>query len=124
MFDIYHERKEAILSILDSIQTQCEWFQVFSHCNADGIDLASGNTVLKYMVAQKKMNDLREFLQEGLNKDNEMYKIYRRLKDRPSWGYALAMNNTEFYRLYRMDNEFYPKSRMFSPVSDNSMFEV
>lgn len=124
MLDIYHDRKEAILTILDSIQTQREWFQVFSHCNADGIDLAAGNAALKYMIAQKKMNDLREFLQEGLNKDHEMYNIYRRLKDRPSWGYALAMNNTEFYRLHTMDNEFYPKSRIFSPVSDTSIDDV
>lgn len=124
MLDIYHDRKEAILTILDSIQTQREWFQVFSHCNADGSDLAAGNSALKYMVAQRKMNDLKEFLQEGLNKDNEMDKIYRRLKVTPSWGYALAMNNTEFYKLYRMDNEFYPKSRIFSPVSDNNIIEV
>ncbi|WP_155018832.1 ATPase [Enterobacter hormaechei] len=124
MLDIYHDRKEAILTILDSIQTQREWFQVFSHCNADGSDLAAGNSALKYMVAQRKMNELKEFLQEGLNKDNEMDKIYRRLKVTPSWGYALAMNNTEFYKLYRMDNEFYPKSRIFSPVSDNNIIEV
>lgn len=116
MLDIYHNRKEAILTILDSIQTQREWFQIFSHCNADGSDLAAGNSALKYMIAQKKMNDLKEFLQEGVNKDKEMDK---RLKTSPSWGYALSMNNTEFYRLYTMDNDFYPKSIKFSPVNDN-----
>lgn len=119
MLDIYHNRKEAILTILDSIQTQREWFQVFSHCNADGSDLAAGNSALKYMIAQKKMNDLKEFLQEGVNKDKEMNKIYKRLKTSPSWGYALSMNNTEFYRLYTMDNDFYPKSMKFSPVNNN-----
>ncbi|QLO98008.1 hypothetical protein [Enterobacter hormaechei] len=61
MLDIYHDRKEAILTILDCIQTQREWFQVFSHCNSDGSDLAAGNSALKYMVAQRKMNDLKEF---------------------------------------------------------------
>jgi hypothetical protein len=124
MLDIYHDRKEAVLTILDSIQTQREWFQVFSHCNKDGSDLASGNSALKYMVAQRKMNELKEFLQEGVNKDKEMDKIYKRLKMRPSWGYALAMNNTAFYNLYRMNNIFYPKSMVFNPVSDNHVIEI
>ncbi|ALZ96290.1 MULTISPECIES: hypothetical protein [Enterobacteriaceae] len=124
MLDIYHDRKEAILTILDSIQTQREWFQVFSHCNVDGSDLASGNAALRYMVAQRKINELKEFLQEGVNKDKEMDKIYKRLKMRPSWGYALAMNNTAFYNLYRMNNLFYPKSMIFSPVSDSNVIEI
>ena len=124
MFDIYHDRKKAILTILDSIQTQREWFQVFSHCNADGSDLAPSNSALKYIVAQRKVNELKEFLQEGVNKDKEMDKIYNRLKVKPSWGYALAMNNSEFYKLYKMDNLFYPKSMAFNPLSDSQIIEI
>ncbi|WP_343645669.1 ATPase [Enterobacter sp.] len=116
--DIYHDRKQAVLVVLHSIQTQREWFQVFSHYNATGADLADGNSALKYMVAQNKMNELRRFLQEGLNKDDEMDKIYRNLNPTPAWGYALTMNNTLPYRLFRVDNPFYPRQCEFSPLSE------
>ncbi|MDT8702897.1 ATPase [Kluyvera ascorbata] len=116
--DIYHDRKQAVLVVLHSIQTQREWFQVFSHNNATGDDLAGGNLALKYMVAQNKMNELKRFLQEGLNKDDEMDKIYRNLNATPAWGYALTMNNTLPYRLFRADNPFYPCQGKFSPLSE------
>ena len=115
--DIYNDRKQAVLVVLHSIQTQREWFQVFSHYNATGDNLAGGNSALKYMVAQNKMNELRRFLQEGLNKDDEMDKIYRNLNAKPAWGYALSMNNTLPYCLFRVDNPFYPRQGEFSPLS-------
>ncbi|MDZ4032548.1 ATPase [Kluyvera ascorbata] len=116
--DIYHDRKQAVLVVLHSIQTQREWFQIFSHYNATGDDLAGGNSALKYMVAQNKMNELKRFLQEGLSKDDEMDKIYRNLNAAPAWGYALTMNNTLPYRLFRVDNPFYPRQGKFSPLSE------
>ncbi|MHC4058666.1 ATPase [Yersinia pseudotuberculosis] len=116
--DIYHDRKKAIIVILTTIQTQREWFQVFSHRTADGSDLANGNPALKYIVAQRQMNETMEFLQEGINKDKEMDKIYRRLKETPAWGYALAMNNTLVYRLHSGNNPFYPQMGQFGPRND------
>jgi hypothetical protein len=70
------------------------------------------------MVAQNKMNELKRFLQEGLNRDDEMDKIYRNLNATPAWGYALTMNNTLPYRLFRADNPFYPCQGKFSPLSE------
>lgn len=119
--DIYADRKKAVLAILASIQTQSEWFQVFTHRTADGRSLANGNSALKYMVAQNQMNQIREFLQEGLNKDDEMDRIYRRLKVQPAWGYALMMNDTIAYRLHTIDNPFYPKLAHFSPVNKSNL---
>ncbi|QGU89187.1 ATPase [Erwinia sorbitola] len=118
--DIYGSRKAAILVILHSIQTQREWFQVLSRINANGEDLAGGNSALKYMVAQNKMNELRRYLQEGRDRDNEMDNIYRALKIKPCIGYALAMNNTWAYRLAQADNPFYTRMATFSPLSLNS----
>lgn len=115
--DIYQERKQAIIVVLQSIQTQREWFQIFSRFNASGSDMAEGNSALKYMVAQNSMNAVRRFLQEGLDKVNEMDLIYKRLRTTPAWGYALTMNNTTAYRLTTADNPFYPRMGTFSPLS-------
>ncbi|MCP2003027.1 UNVERIFIED_ORG: hypothetical protein J2Y78_001567 [Buttiauxella agrestis ATCC 33320] len=119
--DIYSERKEAVLNVLSSIQTQKEWFQIFCHRTADGSSLANGNTALKYMVAQNQMNEIRAFLQEGLNRDDEMDKVYRRLKEKSFWGYALMMNNTIGYKLHTKDNPFYPKLAPFSPCNQSEV---
>lgn len=116
--NIYSNRKDAIITILTSIQTQKEWFEVFSHCTADGSSLSGGNPALKYMLSQRKMNDLSDFLQEGKNKNHEMEAIYRRLRVAPAWGYPLAWNNSEAYRLYNGINLLYSKSAMFSPSSE------
>ena len=117
--DIYSDRKDAIIIILASIQTQKEWFEVFSHCTVDGSSLSGGNPALKYMVSQKQMNNLSDFLQEGMNRDHEMETIYRRLRVTPAWGYPLAWNNSEAYRLYNGINPLYSKSAMFSPSSES-----
>jgi hypothetical protein len=115
--DIYQERKQAIIVVLQSIQTQREWFQIFSRFNTSGSDMAEGNSALKYMVAQNSMNAVRRFIQEGFDKDREMDLIYKRLRTTPAWGYALTMNNTTAYRLTTADNPFYPRMGTFSPLS-------
>lgn len=117
LIDIYPERKQAIIVVLQSIQTQREWFQIFSRFNASGSDMAEGNSALKYMVAQNSMNAVRRFLQEGFDKVSEMDLIYKRLRTTPAWGYALTMNNTTAYRLTTADNPFYPRMGTFSPLS-------
>jgi hypothetical protein len=122
--DIYSSRKAAILVILRSIQTQREWFQVFSRINKDGHDLANDNSALKYMVAQNKMNELRRYLQEGKDQNLEMDNIYRELKIKPYIGYALAMNNTWAYRLVQADNPFYTRMATFGPLSLNNSEEM
>ncbi|WP_435952671.1 ATPase [Dryocola sp. BD626] len=119
--DIYFDRKKAVVNVLFSIQTQREWFQVFCHRTEDGSSLANNNSALKYMVAQNQMNEIRDFLQEGLDNHDEMDAIYRRLKVKASWGYALMMNDTMGYRLHTENNPFYPKLAVFSPVNQSDL---
>jgi len=68
------------------------------------------------------MNEIRTFLQEGINKDKEMDVIYRRLKVKSeAWGFPLMMNNTAGYKLHTKRNPFYPKSAKFSPQNKTNI---
>ncbi|GLR10601.1 ATPase [Mixta theicola] len=122
--DIYSERKEAIIQVLNSIQTRREWLKVMCHRSKDGSNLAQGGSEQQVVVEQERQ--LREFLQEGFNRDRDMNRkaaellvaqIYRRLKTEQelSWGYALAMNNTAWYNLNRAPNPHFPQRGEFGP---------
>ncbi|MGB2535656.1 ATPase [Hafnia paralvei] len=116
--DIYSTRKEAVISVLTSIQTENEWFKVFTHRSKDGRSLAiEDNPTHKSMVAKKQMNELREFLEVDKGRGDEMDVIYSRLRSRPAWGYPLCWNDSELYRLCSGANPFYPKLAKFSPVN-------
>lgn len=124
LLDIYFERKEAILQVLYSIQTRREWLKVMCHRTPDGSGLAQDGE--EETVAKEQERQLREFLQEGFNRDDDMNRkaaellvmqIYDRLKTEQelSWGYALAMNNTDWYNLNRAPNPHFPLRCEFGP---------
>ncbi|MBH1928636.1 ATPase [Serratia rubidaea] len=127
LLDIYFERKEAVIQVLNSIQTQREWLKVMCHRSKDGSDLVMGESEQQVVAEQERQ--LREFLQEGFNRDQDMNRraaelavlelseIYGRLKSERelSWGYALAMNNTSWYNLNRAPNPHFPQRCEFGP---------
>lgn len=124
--DLYQERKEAVNWVLRSIQTQAEWRKVLCRMTADGISLAQGGNEL--VVVKQQEQHLVNFLQEGVNQDQELYKakgeltaIYDRLKETVAWGYALAMNDTEYYDLNRVANPHYPRRCTFGPCEEQSI---
>lgn len=131
--DIYHERKEAIIQVLYSIQTRREWIKVM-YQRSKGGSVRKEEHVAEEQVAEKQVQELREFLQEGFNRDKEMFvkldelrikeinelldSIYNRLKnkDELSLGYALAMNNTPWYNVNRISNPHFPRRCDSGPV--------
>lgn len=124
LLDIYTARKEAVLQVLYSIQTRREWTKVMCHRSADGSDLVLGGS--EEAVENAQVQQLREFLQEGFNRDEEMDRkaasliitdIVARLKTphELSVGYALAMNNTPYYNLNRAPNSHFPQRCEFGP---------
>ncbi|WP_148250267.1 ATPase [Raoultella terrigena] len=117
--DIYHDRKEAIINILSSIQTRREWIKVMTHCSKDGMDLALSYPMSEDALVAWQESELRTFLQEGLNRDDDLDIIKSRIRDQVAWGYALAMNNTYSYKLAQGINPLYPRMGEFGPLSDN-----
>ncbi|MCZ7841438.1 ATPase [Leclercia adecarboxylata] len=117
--DIYHDRKKAVLNILSSIQTRREWTKVMTHCSKDGTDLALSHSMSEDALEAWQESELRTFLQEGLNRDDELDIIKSRIRDQVAWGYALAMNNTYDYKLAQGTNPLYPRMGEFGPLSDN-----
>lgn len=127
--DIYFERKEAVIQVLHSIQTRREWLKVMCRRSKDGTSLAPDGS--EQEVAAEQERQLREFLQEGFNRDRDMDRraaelaaralseIFDRLKTEQelSWGYALAMNNTPWYNLNRAPNPHFPQRGEFGPTA-------
>ncbi|WP_449104525.1 hypothetical protein [Pseudomonas mohnii] len=121
--DIYSDRKEAVIWVLKSIQTVAEWNKVFCRMTSNGESLASGNDEVS--VVRQQEQHLVNFLQEGINRDEDMYKakheltvIYDGLKSGIAWGYALAMNDTYYYRLNSLANPNYPGRCAFGPCEE------
>ncbi|WP_255485549.1 ATPase [Cronobacter sp. JZ38] len=117
--DIYHDRKKAIINILSSIQTRREWIKVMTHCSEGGMDLALSHPMSEGALVAWQESELRTFLQEGLNRDDELEIIKSRIRDQVAWGYALAMNNTYDYKLAQGTNPLYPRMGESGPLSDN-----
>jgi hypothetical protein len=118
--DIYKDRKEAVIWILKSIQTRAEWRKVFSRMTPDGSSLASFDDDL--LITKQQEQKLVDFLREGLNRDQDLYKakrelsvIYERIRTDVAWGYALAMNDTPYYQANSLDNLRYPDGCAFGP---------
>ncbi|WP_449433889.1 hypothetical protein [Pseudomonas putida] len=114
MVDMFKDRKEAVLWVLRSIQTRAEWRKVLSHMTAEGSSLAT--SLDEAVVEEEQEKKLVSFLQLGLNRDEELYKakaeivdIRKRLKTEVSVGYALAMNDTNYYRLNWACNPHFPR---------------
>ncbi|HBC1011852.1 TPA: hypothetical protein IGZ65_003488 [Escherichia coli] len=115
LLDIYHDRKEAVIQVLNSIQTRREWIKVMCHRSQDGSDLAKNDD--EELVVKEQERQLTEFLQEGFYRDQELSEIHNRLKtgQQLSRGYALAMNNTWEYDLNREPNPHFPQCCKFGP---------
>ncbi len=114
--DLYKQRKDAVVYVLNSIQTRAEWRKVFCRMTPDGISMSPGDD--DWVVVEQQERYLVNFLQLGFNRDQDLYKakgelvaIRERLKTEVSWGYALAMNNTYFYQLSSGQNPHYPQCR-------------
>ncbi|HDR2786892.1 TPA: hypothetical protein QCJ61_000895 [Enterobacter asburiae] len=105
--------------ILSSIQTKSEWIKVMTHCSSDGEDLILSPPMSEEAILTCKESELQTFLQEGLNRDDDLDIIKFRILDQVAWGYALAMNNTYDYKLAQGINPLYPLMGEFGPLSDN-----
>ena len=115
--DPFNDRKEAVLWVLRSIQTLAEWKKVLSRVTPDGTRLEESDSIV--IDQEQKIVD---FLQLGFNRDQDMYDakanlstIRNSLKKEVAWGYALAMNNTNYYKLNVADNPHYPQRCVFGP---------
>lgn len=121
--DRYGERKEAVLCVLKSIQSKPEWRKVLSRVNAEGNGPSEGYAELD--AVERHERSLVDFLKLGKDRDREFYKIkyerselamiYDRLKEFSSSGYALAMNDTVYYKLSVGRNPNYPRRCKFGP---------
>ncbi|MFK3796863.1 hypothetical protein [Pseudomonas sp. NPDC088444] len=117
--DIYHRRKEAVILILNSIQTTSEWHKVMCRITNDGSRL-SGDSLT---VSKAQEDHLIRFLQEGRNRDDDMREIrdgltaiYGNLKELPATGYSLSMNNSYYYRTRCDTHLHYPARCNFDPA--------
>lgn len=121
--DRYSERKEAVLCVLRSIQSKPEWRKVLSRVNAQGNSPPEGYEELD--AVERHERSLVDFLELGKDRDREFYEIkyerselaiiYDRLKAFSSSGYALAMNDTFYYKLSVGRNPNYPRRCKFGP---------
>ncbi|MGK3124794.1 ATPase [Candidatus Pantoea formicae] len=116
-FELYKERKEAIINVLKSIQTRNEWFQVMQHRTGDG-------TPIKTLSVPEVELEIKNFLDESWNRSDEFDKIYSRLKLKVSWGYALVMNDTQEYLLNSDVNPYYPNGGMFDLIESKQTVVV
>jgi hypothetical protein len=123
--DIYKDRKSAVIWVLTSIQTVSEWEKVLCHMSADGSSLTGATSAAE--VAREQEAHLVNFLQEGYNRDDELIKarqelvqVYNRLKKTSAIGYALAMNNTSYYKFNNEPNYNYPQRCVFGPCASDS----
>jgi hypothetical protein len=102
--DIYARRKEAVITVLRSIQTIREWDKVMCRISKSSHKMSNGPESAAVVKAREE--HLVRFLQEGLNRDadldhakRQVHVIHGRLKSKTTYGYALAFNDTSYYLL-------------------------
>ncbi|MBY4836662.1 ATPase [Pantoea sp. DY-15] len=131
LIDIYPERKEAVINVLNSIQTKREWKLVFLRMNEKGRAYVNELSVDADNKAEEMEETIIDFLQEGFNRDKDLKdikarlivsNIYKGLKESPASGYALAMNNTMDYKLAQGVNLHYPQMGDFGPLDHNQAY--
>lgn len=129
--DTGHERKKAVLTILSSIQTRREWAEVLVRMTDGGekIPGASSSTLAQARLIKRQEELIRTFLQTGINQDQRLNdliqklelqdfrEVYRRLKEKPAFGYPFAPNCTKQYALYCEDNPWYASLCHVKPQS-------
>lgn len=118
--DIYASRKDAVVCILTSIQTVCEWNEVMCRIDENGLKTSTADDLFAEVAAAEA--HLIRFLQEGYNRDLDMLEakqriraVYARLKKKSTLGYALALNDTAAYRFGHNDNPSFPHRCAFGP---------
>ncbi|MHC6225419.1 hypothetical protein ACYU03_11710 [Pseudomonas sp. X10] len=118
--DIYQQRKEAVILVLTSIQTKAEWRKVLCRMTPDGSTLASSSN--EFSTADAQEQHLVNFLKEGFDRDHDLLKakeellaIRGRLKVEVAWGYALAMNDSFYYRVNSIADVHYCRRGSFGP---------
>ncbi|WP_445672905.1 hypothetical protein [Pseudomonas inefficax] len=128
LVDIYQRRKDAVIWVLRSIQTLAEWRKVLCRMTVDGSTLVSGGD--EEAIEKKQEQSLVEFLQLGFNRDedlrkakDELYFVRGCIRAESNWGYALAMNNTEYYRLNDGVNPNFPDRCSFGVDCNEFDFE-
>lgn len=141
--DIYHDRKLAVLAVLNSVQTYAEYGKVLCRMTRDGSKI-KGDSVT---IISRQRAELINFLKEGFNKDKSLESIERSLRvnevisvfdnaldelknielglRQDSYpGYALSMNNTVYYQLVSGPNPNYPENRWFELGSQDGTLRV
>lgn len=115
--DTGHERKKAVLIILSSIQTKREWVEVLVRMTASGDKIPAAMPEAQQVEHQEQV--IRTFLQIGLDQDKKLDELitqlelrdfretYRRLKEKPAFGYPFAPNCSKQYALFCDDNPWY-----------------
>ncbi|CAG8863305.1 hypothetical protein PS627_00241 [Pseudomonas fluorescens] len=112
VIDFYQLRKEAVVVVLKSIQTRSEWRKVFCRITANGESMASEESEVDVIQLQERY--LVDFLREGFNRDQDLHRakqelaaVYDRLKAESTRGFALAMNDSIYYKIHDRSNSCY-----------------
>ena len=95
--DAFHNRKKAVLRVLQWVQTKREWNNVLQHMHPRG-DRIDGS---HYLTVER-------FMQLGYDEmDDDLERIKARLHAEPARGYAFASNNTMMYEMNSEDDPHY-----------------
>ena len=95
--DAFHNRKKAVLRVLQWVQTKREWNNVFQHMHPRGERIDGSH----YLTVER-------FMQLGYDEmDEDLERIKERLHAAPARGYAFAANNTVMYEMNSEDNPHY-----------------
>lgn len=91
--DPYHNRKLAILRVLEHVQTINEWRNVFQHMDPEGRKTNGSHQLT-----------VERFLNQGRDMLEDMKSIERRLRSQPARGYPVMANNTAQYAMFDSDH--------------------
>lgn len=111
--DAYHNRKKAVLRVLQWVQTKREWDNVFQHMHPRGERINGSH----YLTVER-------FMQLGYDEmDDDLKRIKERLRADPARGYPIAANNSTAYEL---NSEDQPQWAMMSinPLSSIDISHV
>lgn len=91
--DAYHNRKRAVLRVLQWVQTKREWDNVFQHMHPRGNRIEGSH----YLTVER-------FMRLGYDDmDDDLDRIKQRLRTEPARGYAVAANNSMAYEMNSED---------------------
>ena len=111
--DAFHNRKKAVLRVLQWVQTKREWDNVFQHMHPRGNRIEGSH----YLTVER-------FMELGYDEmDDDLNRIKQRLRTEPARGYAVAANNS---MAYEMNSEDHPQWAMAAihPLSSMDISHV